>query len=62
MGEKCNLMIPWTKVQKKFHCSYGSNHTQAIVLQLVSIDQKRLDKGRRPLTKLIHFATNALCC
>ena len=33
MGEKCNLMIPWTKVQKKFHCSYGSNHTQAIVLQ-----------------------------
>ena len=37
VGEKCNLMIPWTKVQKKFHCSYGSNHTQAIVLQLVSI-------------------------
>ena len=36
MGEKCNLMIPWTKVQI-FHCSYGSNHTQAIVLQLVSI-------------------------
>ena len=33
VGEKCNLMIPWTKVQKKFHCSYGSNHTQAIVLQ-----------------------------
>ena len=41
MGEKCNLMIPWTKVQK-FHCSYGSNHTivlhwpQAIVPQLLS--------------------------
>ena len=39
MGEKCNLMIPWTKVQN-FHCSYGSNHTivlhwpQAIVSQL----------------------------
>ena len=32
MGEKCNLMIPWTKVQI-FHCSYGSNHTQAFVLQ-----------------------------
>ena len=41
MGEKCNLMIPWTKVQN-FHCSYGSNHTivlhwpQAIVSQLLS--------------------------
>ena len=33
VGEKCNLMIPWTKVQNFFHCSYGSNHTQAIVLQ-----------------------------
>ena len=33
MEEKCNLMIPWTKVQIFFHCSYGSNHTQAIVLQ-----------------------------
>ena len=32
VGEKCNLMIPWTKVQI-FHCSYGSNHTQAFVLQ-----------------------------
>ena len=32
VGEKCNLMIPWTKVQN-FHCSYGSNLTQAIVLQ-----------------------------
>ena len=42
MGEKCNLMIPWTKVQFFFHCSYGSNHTivlhwpQAIVSQLLS--------------------------
>ena len=35
MGEKCNLMIPWTKVQI-FHCSYGSNHTQAFVLQILS--------------------------
>ena len=41
VGEKCNLMIPWTKVQN-FHCSYGSNHTillhwpQAIVSQLLS--------------------------
>ena len=33
VGEKCNLMIPWTKVQFFFHCSYGSNLTQAIVLQ-----------------------------
>ena len=34
MGEKCNLMIPWTRLRYKiFHCSYGSNHTQAIVLQ-----------------------------
>jgi len=32
VGEKCNLMIPWTKVQI-FHCSYSSNHTQAFVLQ-----------------------------
>ena len=42
VGEKCNLMIPWTKVQNFFHCSYGSNHTivlhwpQAIVSQLLS--------------------------
>ena len=42
MREKCNLMIPWTKVQFFFHCSYGSNHTivlhwpQAIVSQLLS--------------------------
>ena len=41
MGEKCKLMIPWTKVQK-FCCSYGLNHTiilhcsQAIVSQLLS--------------------------
>ena len=35
MGEKCNLMIPWTKVQI-FHCSYCSNHTQAFVLQFFS--------------------------
>ena len=27
VGEKCNLMIPWTKVQNFFHCSYGSNQT-----------------------------------
>ena len=33
VGEKCNLMIPWTKVQIFFHCSYGSNHSQAIALQ-----------------------------
>ena len=42
VGEKCNLMIPWTKIQFFFHCSYGSNHTivlhwpQAIVSQLLS--------------------------
>ena len=41
VGEKCNLMIPWTKV-KKIHCSFGSNHTivlhwsQAIASQLLS--------------------------
>jgi len=41
VGEKCNLVITWTKVQN-FHCSYGSNHTivlhwpQAIVSQLLS--------------------------
>ena len=42
VGKKCNLMIPWTKIQIFFHCSYGSNHTivlhwpQAIVSQLLS--------------------------
>ena len=42
MGEKCNFMIPWTKVQNFFLCSYGSNLTivlhwpQAIVSQLLS--------------------------
>src|SRR6185312_1915238 len=42
MGEKCNLMIPWTKGTIFFHFSYGSNHTivlhlpQAIVSQLLS--------------------------
>ena len=49
MGEKCNLMNPWTKVQK-FHCSYGSNYTivlqwpQAIVSQLLS-SRKHLSYG-----------------
>ena len=35
VGEKCNLMIPWTKVQNFFHCSYGSNHIQAHIQAIV---------------------------
>ena len=52
VGEKCNLMIPWTKVQKLFIAHLVQTTHKPLFynffLQLVSIDQERLDKGRRP--------------